>query len=415
MDDALIHGSTQTARLALNNKYRNLRCKIKSIGKSFAGNTQVCNNETGIQPQQNISGASSSRGFNEKDSSQHLQKYKMAGVTVSDTARHYLTGLWTTLVIPFVYTIVFTASLPLNFLAILIFLFKMGLRKPAIIYMMNLAAADLLFVLILPLKITYHFSGNDWEFGSFLCRLVTGGFYAYMYCSVLLMMCISVDRFLAVVYPIRSASWRTQGRAVVLCLVVWIVAFGGATPLFLTEQTVYVTDLNITTCHDVLPLSTLQSYSIYYFPTLCILYFVIPLLVMFVCYICIISTLHSANQTNQCGKRRAFFLAIIVLSVFIVCFAPTNIILLIHYLHFHYAASDSLYFVYMLCVCIGSVSCCLDPLIYYYVSSVFQSKLHHLLYPMEVAGSQKKESNKELGTSTPNYCIDKKLLPYTDV
>ncbi|XP_067885593.1 proteinase-activated receptor 1-like [Heterodontus francisci] len=347
------------------------------------------------------------------DSVKNSKELYVEYVTISDTAEQYLTSRWLTAFIPSVYTIVFAVGLLLNCIAILMIHFRIKFKKPAIIYMMNLAAADLLFVLILPLKITYHFSGNDWEFGSFLCRLVTGGFYAYMYCSVLLMMCISVDRFLAVVYPIRSASWRTQGRAVVLCLVVWIVAFGGATPLFLTEQTVYVTDLNITTCHDVLPLSTLQSYSIYYFPTLCILYFVIPLLVSSGCYICIISTLHSANMTNKCKKTRAICLAVIVLSVFIVCFAPTNIILLIHYLHFHYAASDSLYFAYMLCVCIGSVSCCLDPLIYYYASSLFQMHFQNLLCSRDVTESENSQTESK-SCKTGNCSISdssyKKLL-----
>ncbi|XP_072403783.1 proteinase-activated receptor 1-like [Chiloscyllium punctatum] len=379
------------------------RHNVNNIAKSFAGKfgIQRNNNVNRINnSQQNISGFLPRNGLNIT----HLSQPSVIEVRVSDTAKLYLMGSWTTIVIPFVYTFVFTASLPLNLLAILIFTLKMQLTKPAVIYMMNLASADLLFVLMLPLKITYHFSGNNWGFGSFLCRLVTGGFYAYMYCSVLLMMCISIDRFLAVVYPIRSATWRTRGRTVVICLVVWLVAIGGVLPLFLTEQTVYVTELGITTCHDVLPLSTLQSYSVYYFPTLCFLLFVIPLLVTSVCYICIISTLHSANETIQFGKSHGSFLAIIVLSVFIVCFAPTNIILLIHYLHFYLAASDSLYFAYMLCVSIGSISCCLDPLIYYYASSIFKSRLQNLLYPTESNSSQNKRQ------AIPNHCHYTKVV-----
>ncbi|XP_067838792.1 proteinase-activated receptor 1-like [Heptranchias perlo] len=348
------------------------------------------------------------------DPVKNAKKPNVDYVTISNTAAQYLTSRWMTVFIPSVYTIVFAVGLLLNCIAILMIHFKMKFKKLAVIYMMNLAAADLLFVLMLPLKISYHFSGNDWGFGSFLCRLVTGGFYAYMYCSVLLMMCISVDRFLAVVYPIRSASWRTRGSTVVLCLVAWLAAIGGALPLFLTEQTVNITDLNITTCHDVLPLSTLQNYSVYYFPALCILFFVIPLLVTSVCYVCIIVTLHSSNVTNKCKKTRAICLAVIVLSVFIVCFAPTNVILLIHYLHFYYAASDSLYFAYMLCVCIGSVSCCLDPLIYYYASSLFQKHFQNLLCSRDVTepGNSQTES-KSCKTGNSSFNDDstyKKLL-----
>ncbi|XP_038661457.1 proteinase-activated receptor 1-like [Scyliorhinus canicula] len=334
-------------------------------------------------------------------------------VVISKTAEHYLTSQWMTVFIPCIYTIVFAVGLLLNCVAILMIRFRMQFKKPTAIYMMNLAAADLLFVLLLPLKIAYHFSGNNWGFGSFLCRLVTGGFYAYMYCSVLLMMCISIDRFLAIVYPIRSASWRSRGRTVVFCLVAWLAAIGGTLPLFLTEQTMYITELNITTCHDVLPLSELQNYSSYYFPTLCFLLFVIPLLVTSVCYICIISTLHLANVTNKCKKTRAICLAVIVLLVFIVCFAPSNIILLIHYLHFNYSPSDSLYFAYLLCVCVGSVSCCLDPLIYYYASTLFQMHFQNLLCPRDVpeSGNSPAETKScKTGNSSSNDCSYKKLL-----
>ncbi|XP_072372140.1 proteinase-activated receptor 1 [Scyliorhinus torazame] len=377
---------------------------VNNIRKTFAAE---CNNDVTTQaPQQNISGNSSHELNKTLQSS--TSKSSANAMPVSEEAKYYLLGYWTTLAIPVVYSFVFIVSLPLNLLAIFIFLFKMQVSKPFVIYMMNLAAADLLFVLLLPLKIAYNFSGNNWGFGSFLCRLVTGGFYAYMYCSVLLMMCISIDRFLAIVYPIRSASWRSRGRTVVFCLVSWLAAIGGTLPLFLTEQTMYITELNITTCHDVQPLSVLQNYSSYYFPTLCFLLFVIPLLVTSVCYICIISTLHSASQTEQCGKRHAFFMAVIVLSVFIVCFAPSNIILLIHYLQFYSAPSDSLYFAYLLCVCIGSVSCCLDPLIYYYVSTVFRSKLSNL-YLRKFSDSQTKEPNQKL------HCIYRKLLASRDI
>ncbi|XP_060691848.1 proteinase-activated receptor 1-like [Hemiscyllium ocellatum] len=341
------------------------------------------------------------------------EEHYMQHVAISNTAEQYLTSQWMTAFIPSVYTIVFALGLLLNCMAILMIHFRMKYKKPAVIYMMNLAAADLLFLLMLPLKIAYHFSGNNWGFGSFVCRLVTGGFYAYMYCSVLLMMCISIDRFLAVVYPIRSATWRTWGRTVVICLVMWLVAIGGVLPLFLTEQTVYVTELGITTCHDVLPLSTLQNYSVYYFPTLCFLLFVIPLLVTSVCYICIISTLHSANVASKCKKTRAICLAVIVLSVFIVCFAPSNIILLIHYLHFYYAPSDALYFAYMLCVCIGSVSCCLDPLIYYYGSTLFQMHFQNLLCSKYVTESENSETDSKsckTGTSSFSDTSYKKLI-----
>ncbi|XP_032874511.1 proteinase-activated receptor 1-like [Amblyraja radiata] len=378
---------------------RNSSSRSKIFPKTFGGSRNHKIHESNSS--QNSAHVPASRRGIPGNHPHSWQRNEIVEVKVSDVARQYLTGLGTTVVIPFIYSFVFTASLPLNLLAILVFIFKIGLTKPTAIYMMNLAAADLLFVLLLPLKISYHFSGNDWGFGPFVCRLVTGGFYAYMCSSVLLMTCISVDRYLAVVYPIKSASWRSRRRAAGLCLVAWLLSICSALPLFLTQQSVYVTNLNITTCHDVLTLPVLHTFSLYYFPSLCILFFVIPLVVTTACYMKIISTLRSASAVNPYGKRRAFFLAIIVLCVFLVCFTPTNIVLLIHSLHFSTEPSDTLYFVYMLCVCLGSVSCCFDPLIYYYASSSFQNQLHHLLNSREDESIQVKELINKPGTSTP--------------
>ncbi|XP_072904355.1 proteinase-activated receptor 1-like [Hemitrygon akajei] len=352
-------------------------------------------------------------GLNENKSNVFNRSSEKLQLAISASAREYLSSQWITVFIPSVYTFIFAVGLLFNCIAILTIHFKMKLDKPTIIYMLNLALADLLFVLLLPLKIAYYFSGNDWSFGSFLCRLVNGGFYAYMYCSVLLMMCISIERFIAVVFPLRSSSWRSSQRALGLCLIMWLLAIGGAMPLFFIEQTAYITNLNITTCHDVLPLSTLKIYFTYYFPILCALFFVIPLVVTTVCYVGIISTLSSTTVTSECKKTSAINLAVIVLSVFIVCFAPSNIILLIHYLYIQHGASDALYFAYMLCVCMGSLSCCLDPLIYYYASSLFQKHFTNLFCSQDVTksgSSQTGSKNCKTANTILNDSAYKKLL-----
>ncbi|XP_078253236.1 proteinase-activated receptor 1-like [Rhinoraja longicauda] len=341
----------------------------------------------------------SRRGLN----GSHSQANEVPGVWVSESVRRYLTGPSTTVVIPFLYTLVFAASLPLNLLAILLFLFKVvTANNTAVMYMTNLAVADLLFVLLLPLKISYNFSGNDWRLGWFLCRLVTGGFYAYMCSSVLLMTCISVDRCLAVVYPIRWTIWRSRRRSACLCLASWLLSICGTLPFFLTEQTVYIADLNITTCHDVQSFDALHIFSLYCLPYLLVVFFLVLLVVNTVCNAKIISKLHSASAVNPQGKRHAIVLAIIVLCVFIVCFTPTNIILVLHALNLIHENGESYYFAYVLCLCLCSVSCCLDPLIYYYASSSFQNQLHHLLRSGQNKMIQVKERINKVGTSTPH-------------
>lgn len=295
------------------------------------------------------------------------------------TAR-YLTSPWLTRFVPSVYTVVLVLSLPLNITAILVFLKKMKIEKPAVIYMLNLALADVLFVSVLPFKIVYHFSGNDWVFGPQMCRFITAAFFCNMYCSIMLMTSISVDRFLAVVYPMQSLGWRTLPRASLVCFIIWLVAITGVIPFLLREQTMEIPRLNITTCHDVLRESELHGYYVHFFSIFSSVFFIVPFIISTVCYVCIIRCLSSSTiVAKQNKKTRALLLCVAVFSVFVICFGPTNVLLLIHYIHFSYDNSlEYLYFAYLLCVSVSSISCCIDPFIYYYASSQYQRQFFSL-------------------------------------
>lgn len=305
----------------------------------------------------------------------------------SDEALLFLTGPISTIFIPSLYTLVFLISVPLNILAVVTFTRQIRPKKPAVIYMLNLACADLLFAMLLPFKIFYHFSGNNWIFGPLMCRVVTAAFYCNMHCSVLLITCISVDRLLAVVYPIDSLAWRRPRNAVIVCVTMWILAFAGSVPLVLSKQTVHLTDLGITTCHDVQHLDELKGRYKIYFTTICCCLFILPLLITVVSYTRVIWSLRRvpygvAGRSRR--KARAVVMALTVLVMFVLCFTPTNILLLVHYLQFSDGTSeedvpDGTYAAYLVFMCLGSLNCCLDPLVYYFGSSQCQRQLSSTL------------------------------------
>ncbi|XP_066460983.1 proteinase-activated receptor 1-like [Eleutherodactylus coqui] len=272
-------------------------------------------------------------------------------------------------------------------MAILMFVLKIRIQTPAIVYMLNLATADLLFVAVLPFNIVYRFSGNNWQIGDGMCRIVTAAFYCNMYCSILLMMSISVDRYMAVVFPIPSLSWRSKRRAWLVCGFIWLVSIAGTGPLLLSKQTANIEPLNITTCHDVLKLEDQQNFYMYYFTSFASMCVFFPLIITVFCYSEIVRTLSKSSQNigNSSKKTRAIILTIIVLIVFIICFAPTNIIFLIHVLGFLHGNSASLYFIYILYTCISSISNCLDPLIYYYASSMCREYIYIVYYAVRCA------------------------------
>lgn len=335
------------------------------------------------------------RGHDRHIPHSHAQKHYV----VSEEVKSFLQGPLLTSFVPTVYTLVFIVSVPLNFVAMLMFVCRIRPRRPAVIYMLNLACADLLFALFLPFKIAYHYHGNDWIYGSFMCRVVTAAFYCNMNCSVLLIMCISIDRFLAVVYPINSLTWRSPQTASAVCIAMWLLALGGVSPLLVSGQTIYLSDLGITTCHDVQDEENLQAYYLYFFPIYSSVFFFIPLIATVVCYVRIIQALTEVSVENRSRKTRAVVMVVVVLVVFVVCFTPTNIILMVHYVQMSHESSDSSYQAYLLSMCVGSLSCCLDPVLYYFGSSQCQKQVATLLRCRRLAQAVSSSGTESTRTS----------------
>lgn len=326
---------------------------------------------------------------------------------ISEEALLFLKSPMSTILIPSFYTLVCLISIPINICAVLAFIRRIRPKKPAAIYMLNLACADLVFAALLPFKITYHFGGNNWIFGEVMCRVVTAAFYCNMYCSVLLIACISVDRLLAVVYPINSLSWRRPRNATIACLAMWIISFAGSVPLVLSNQTVHLSQLYITTCHDVQSSDDLIWRYRFYFITLCCALFFLPLLVIVVSYARVIWTLSRVSRSvpgRSRRKTRAVVMALTVLVMFVLCFTPTNCLLLAHYLQFKEGvkssrvAPDGSYAVYLIFMCLGSHNCLLDPLVYYFGSSQCQRELSNALR------CQKIKQRGSISQSSSNSC-----------
>ncbi|XP_076019877.1 proteinase-activated receptor 1-like isoform X2 [Genypterus blacodes] len=336
---------------------------------------------------------------------------------LSGEALVFLTGPISTIFIPSLYTLVFLISVPLNILAVVTFTRQIRPKKPAVIYMLNLACADLLFAMLLPFKISYHFSGNNWIYGPNMCRVVTAAFYCNMHCSVLLITCISVDRLLAVVYPIDSLAWRSPCNAAIACVTMWMLAFAGSVPLVLSEQTVHFTDLGITTCHDVQYLDELEGRYKIYFTTICCCLFVLPLLITVVSYTRVIWALRIVPRGvvgRSRRKARAVVMALTVLVMFVLCFTPANCLLLVHYLQSRDVTRadnipDGTYSAYLVFMCLGSLNCCLDPLVYYFGSSQCQRQLSSALRCQKIreiipssSGSSRSSSGTTLKSSLKN-------------
>lgn len=285
---------------------------------------------------------------------------------------------WSVNLMSFIYFIVTLVNLSGNGLSMWLLLFRTYPKTPSIIFMINLTITDLALGLALPFQIMYQLQGNNWTLGSSMCNVLTVTFFVNMYCSILTMTAISIERYIGIVKPMRYRQTNVKIRnAIFVCIVMWGIVLAVLSPLEKTDLTFYVQELNITTCFDILKKDMLPSithWAAFLFAMFGLL-FLCPFIITVYCYIRIIRALIKNSKSNQ--KGRAVRLAFIVLFVFTVCFAPNNILLLAHTVAKLYYGK-SLYMYYKLSLSLSCINSCLDPFIYYLASKDFRRKMRQM-------------------------------------
>ncbi|XP_078071567.1 proteinase-activated receptor 2-like isoform X2 [Mustelus asterias] len=340
------------------------------------------------------------------------------GLEVDEFAASVLTSGLTTVFLPLVYIIVFVIGLPANVMALWVFVYRTKLKHPAAIYMANLALADLLFVIWFPLKIAYHLNSNNWIYGEGLCKVLVVFFYGNMYCSILFMTCLSVQRYWVVVNPI-SQSRRKVSIAYAVSIFIWIIFALGTMPLYLNiQQTANVANLNIITCHDVMPEDELASSMFDYFLSLAIGVYFFPALLTLTAYVLMIKTLKASLNEDNIGKsrKRAIELIITVLTMYLVCFTPSNIMLIVHYSRIKYEGDSNIYAFYIVSLCLSSINSCIDPFVYYFVSKDFRDHVKNTLRfrsVRAVRSLQASFASKKLSKGSGSYTSASKVTTTT--
>uniref|UniRef100_A0A182TLI8 G-protein coupled receptors family 1 profile domain-containing protein n=1 Tax=Anopheles melas TaxID=34690 RepID=A0A182TLI8_9DIPT len=88
-----------------------------------------------------------------------------------------------------------------------------SMRSTTNLLIINLAAADLLFVVFCVPFTAVDYVLPEWPFGEYWCKFVQYMIVVTAHASAYTLVLMSLDRFLAVVHPITSMSIRTERNA----------------------------------------------------------------------------------------------------------------------------------------------------------------------------------------------------------
>ena len=102
------------------------------------------------------------------------------------------------------------------------------------VWILNLAVADFLFTAFLPFSVIYTALGFHWPFGKFMCKLNSTISFLNMFASVYILVVISVDRCVSVVWPVWAQNHRSVRKASCVSLGVWVLALILILPYFIT-------------------------------------------------------------------------------------------------------------------------------------------------------------------------------------
>ncbi|MBN3295713.1 P2Y purinoceptor 3-like [Amia ocellicauda] len=274
------------------------------------------------------------------------------------------------ILLPLTYSLVFILGVALNGTL----LWQIGYRSKnwscSIIYLVNLAVADLLYVLSLPLLIVNYAMDDVWLFGNVACKAVRFFFYTNLHGSMMFLMCISVHRFLGVCFPMRSIGYRTRKLAITASAATWILVAIELLPTFVYAHTGFIN--NRTVCFDLTSPSNFGSY----FPygvALTILGFLIPFLIICICYCSMIRTLWRPEENITAGRkirRKSIRTILVVCLLLLLCFVPFHITRMIYlcvrvYLIKDCAILNVVMLSYKMWRPIVSCNSCINPLLYF--------------------------------------------------
>ncbi|XP_072916718.1 somatostatin receptor type 5-like isoform X1 [Hemitrygon akajei] len=350
-----------------------------------------------------------------KISTDPLWEQSTEQVNVTSFSNEY--GNWTnkdpfmssvsTIVLPVVYFIVCIIGLSGNTLVIYVIARYAKMKTVTNIYILNLAVADELFMLGLPFIASQN-ALSYWPFGSFMCRLILTVDGINQFTSIFCLTVLSIDRYLAVVHPIRSTKWRRPQIAKLINASVWVLSIVVVLPLIIYSEV----QKEINTCNINWP-EPKAIWSAAFIIYTAVLGFFGPLLIICLCYLLIIIKVKSSSVRVGSTKRRkcekkVTRMVIIIVVVFVICWLPfyiLNIINLISTL----PEEPVIVGIYSSLVVLSYANSCANPILYGFLSDNFKKSFQKVLCSCKSNGIEDATEQKQEKSRFPDTCTTQRL------
>ncbi|XP_043923968.1 psychosine receptor-like [Protopterus annectens] len=304
---------------------------------------------------------------------------------------------------PSIYITVFILSLPANIISLYVAWLQVKKENELGIYLFSLSLADVLYTLTLPLWIDFAFCHNNWRHGLFLCTTSSFLMYTNFYSSAMFLSCISFDRYLAFVYPLRFCNLRTRKTAVIVSVAIWTIQIASNSIILWNVKVVENVDgkQNVTDeiCYDTFPLQCWQAHLNL---VRIILGYCLPLIIMTFCNICIYIAIKNNQATQDHEKKKIRQLLLSIVVTFFLCFTPFHVVLFIRSILevSNCDVARMMFTPYKITLALTSLNCIADPILYSFVSEIARSDIRKAFLPHHRTAQYKKPATDQTAMAT---------------
>ncbi|XP_041851148.1 P2Y purinoceptor 14-like [Melanotaenia boesemani] len=307
-------------------------------------------------------------------------------------------SFFTKQVLPPLYCIIFLVGLSLNVMASWIF-FRVPGDSGLVVYLKNMAVADLLMLSTFPFKVAADLDFGGWHLRMITCRYTGVLFYFSMYVGILFICFISLERYVKVVHHSPSSSSPSTCRSRLsgvsslhfmqnATFARLFAIFTWGLLLLISLPNVMLTSLpaDQQTNRSCMELKTPLGKQWHKMSTIFnVSLFWVTLLVLAYCYTSISRYVYKSyrrvqrDNSDVCRKSNRSIFSI--LAVFFICFVPYHVCRVPYTLsqmsatHFSSGAHFLLFQIKEGAIFLSALNVCLDPIIYFLMCRTFRESL----------------------------------------
>lgn len=256
----------------------------------------------------------------------------------------------------------------------------------------NMAVADLLItVLHMPYRLQIQLTNSHALLvsgltGKLICKLVGYSQDVSIASSIFTLMGISIDRFMAVVFPLRRTALSHKARYVLAPI--WIISIVICSPLLYVNK-MEEHEGEFYCYEEWAPLLESETAGRYYTVIQFVLFYIVPLIVATVLYSCIAFKVWNRQVPGRrhlprarcysVARRKLLRMLIIIVCFFAACWLPYHVVFLLQFFDEKYLYCDIPETIMFYCLFAGHSNSAINPCVYFAIHKEYRKGLLQII------------------------------------